>query len=67
MEKKRDEAGIEDTDLHCALYSDSWVVFADKGYQGVQELMRGIHQIKKPVNGVLYSSDVLFKESGSSD
>ena len=58
---------MSDLGMHHEQYPNSWAVLADKGYQGLQELLRTIHPIRKPPRGVLSISDEAFNRNVSSD
>lgn len=53
-EKADLEDEIEDLGALSAENSQHWAVLVDKGYQGVQEFLRGIHPIRKSPNKLLY-------------
>ena len=67
LKKKESESTILDVGQLIDIYPTTWAVLADKGYQGIREFMRGIHPLKKPINGVLSVVDVAFNRQVSSD
>lgn len=48
-------------------YPNMWAMLLDKGYQGVDNFLRGIHPRKKPRNGHLSASEVADNVKLSSD
>jgi hypothetical protein len=48
-------------------HGDKWAILVDKGYQGVQDYIRGIHPIKKQPNRRLSRSDEESNKTISSD
>ena len=57
---KDDEVNMVDAGMLNNRYPNHWAVQADKGYQGLLELLRTYHIIKKPLDGVLPRSDEAF-------
>ena len=60
LTKKDDELGILDVGIFQERYPGHWAVLADKGYQGIQEILSSIIPIKRPLRGVLSISDEAF-------
>lgn len=67
LKKSGDEQNLIDVGLHNTRYPNQWAVLGDKGYQGILEILRGIHPVKRPPRGVLSISDETFNRQVSSD
>lgn len=67
LKKKESDRSIMDVGMHSERYPQDWAVLCDKGYQGLLELLRAIHPIKKPPRGALSVSDEMFNRKVSSD
>lgn len=67
LRKKVGDADIPDHGLHADEHPEMWAVMADKGYQGILDICRGVTPIKKRPNGHLSLSDIAFNRKLSSD
>jgi hypothetical protein len=67
LRKKDHEKEFEDHGVLSDQYSHQWAVLTDKGYQGLQEVIRAIHPIKKKSNIRLTLSEKTFNREVSSD
>ena len=61
------EIQINDTGLHCERYPQYWEILADKGYQGLLEVLRAILSIKWSPGRTLSMADKVFNRNVSSD
>jgi len=64
---KKSHTVLEDQGLLHEAYPNHWAVLLDKGYQGTQDVIRGIHPIRKKPNARLSQADVTFNRNVSSD
>ena len=67
LAKNSAESNTLDVGMHADRYPQEWAVLADKGYQGLQDIVRAIIPIKRPPRGVLSMSDEAFNRRVSSD
>lgn len=67
LNKREGDDLILDSDESREVDKKRWALFVDKGYQGIFEILRGIHPRKKPVNGTISVSDEVFNKNVSSD
>lgn len=65
--KKDTESEIDDFGELSSEYPSAWAILVDKGYQGIHEILRGVHPVKKPFNGQLTLSQTQFNRKVSSD
>lgn len=61
------DTGKEDVGILSAEFGGRWAILLDKGYQGVQEFLRGVHPIRNPINDCLTVSEERLNEKMSGD
>ncbi len=65
--KSEDKILMIDAGQHADQHPHHWAILADKGYQGILEIARGIVPKKKPPRGALTLSEEGFNRSVASD
>ncbi|KAF0708148.1 hypothetical protein AaE_013334 [Aphanomyces astaci] len=53
LEKQPNDTNVSDTETLRDKFPNQWAVLADKGYQGIQEYVRGFTPVKRPPHGQL--------------
>ncbi|RHY12742.1 hypothetical protein DYB25_003297 [Aphanomyces astaci] len=51
LEKQPNDTNVSDTETLRDKFPNQWAVLADKGYQGIQEYIRGFTPVKRPPHG----------------
>ena len=63
----KNDSNIEDSGPLHDKYPDQWAILVDKGYQGLQEVIRAIHPARQTANTRLSNSQIATNQSISSD